>query len=183
MVCSKNIPEIRAEELQSILEFNNMENNLVSMSKKEIFACIRERVWKKLQGWKEQLLSKAGKEILIKAVAQSIPTYAMGCFKLPEYSCSELKSLASNFWWGQKEGARKIHWVKRSEMCKGKKNGGMGFRDLRTFNMAMLTKQAWRIPHDTNILFTRSRKGDIFRQHHSCVLNWDTDHHIHDRVF
>ena len=29
---------------------------------------------KKLVGWKEKMLSKAGKEILIKAVAQVIPT-------------------------------------------------------------------------------------------------------------
>lgn len=45
-------------------------------SKQEIFATIRERVWKKVKGWKEKLLSRAGRKILIKAVAQACPMYA-----------------------------------------------------------------------------------------------------------
>jgi hypothetical protein len=45
-------------------------------SKTQTFAYIKERVWKRIQGWKEKLLSKAGKEILVKA-PQAIPTYAV----------------------------------------------------------------------------------------------------------
>jgi hypothetical protein len=41
-----------------------------------------EKILKKLQGWKERLMSMAAKEILIKAVAQAIPTYAMACFDI-----------------------------------------------------------------------------------------------------
>lgn len=37
-----------------------------------------DMVWKRIQGWKEKFLSWAGKEILIKAVSQAIPTFAMG---------------------------------------------------------------------------------------------------------
>ena len=51
---------------------------LVGRSKYQTFSLLKDRVWKKTQGWKGQLLSKAGKEVLIKAVAQSIPTYTMG---------------------------------------------------------------------------------------------------------
>ena len=46
---------------------------------KASFDYIKERVWRKLQGWEEKLLSQAGREVLIKAVVQAIPTYTMGC--------------------------------------------------------------------------------------------------------
>lgn len=55
----------------------------VGGSKKKVFQVIQDRVWKKLKGWKERYLSQAGREILIKSVAQAIPTYVMQCFKLP----------------------------------------------------------------------------------------------------
>jgi hypothetical protein len=39
------------------------------------FKYLKDRVWKRVQGWIEMLLSAAGKEVLIKAVAQAVPTY------------------------------------------------------------------------------------------------------------
>ena len=42
---------------------------LIGRDKYNTFAYLKDRVWKKLQGWKGMLLSKAGKEILIKAIA------------------------------------------------------------------------------------------------------------------
>ena len=57
---------------------------LVGEKKKHNFVYIKERIWKKLQGWKEKLLSQAGREVLIKSIIQAIPTYSMSCFKLPK---------------------------------------------------------------------------------------------------
>ncbi|XP_075654756.1 uncharacterized protein LOC142624916 [Castanea sativa] len=55
--------------------------SLVGKNKRDSFNAIKEKLSKKLAGWKEKLLSKAGKEVLIKAVAQAIPTYTMGVLK------------------------------------------------------------------------------------------------------
>lgn len=46
-------------------------------SKRHMFAWILGRVKTKLEGWKEQIVSKAGKEILLKSMVQAIPHYAM----------------------------------------------------------------------------------------------------------
>ena len=109
--------------------------------KKRVFRQIKDRVWKKLQGWKEKLMSKAGKEVLIKAVVQSIPTYTMGCFKLPSALIHEIEMLTARFWWGQDDKKKKIHWVAWDLLCKSKFEGGLGFKSLEAFNLAMLAKQ------------------------------------------
>ena len=76
--------------------------SLVGRKRRNTFNDIKEKLVKKLAGWKEKLLSKASNEVLIKAVAQTIPTYIMSCFKLPDTLCEELTSMIRNFWWGQK---------------------------------------------------------------------------------
>ena len=82
---------------------------VVGRNKKESLNYIRERVWNKLQGWKEKLLSQAGKEVLLKAVVQAIPIFAMSCFKLPMGLIQDIEKLIRKFWWGQRGDQRKIH--------------------------------------------------------------------------
>ena len=74
--------------------------SLIGRHKKPSFDYIKERAWRKLQGWEEKLLSQAGREILIKAVFQAILTYTMSCFKLPLGLCHEIEGLICKFWWG-----------------------------------------------------------------------------------
>jgi hypothetical protein len=53
----------------------------------------------RIKGWKEKMLSKAGKEILIKVVAQAIPIYAIACFDLTKCFCDELGTMICRYWW------------------------------------------------------------------------------------
>ena len=113
---------------------------LMGRSKKKAFNRIKDQVSRKIAGWKGKLLSNAGREILIKAVAQATPTYTMSCFKLPDLLCTNLNSLMGRFWWGQKANERKLAWVSWEKLCFPKVDGGMGFRDLKAFNLALLEK-------------------------------------------
>lgn len=71
---------------------------LMGRNKKASLRFIKERVWTKLQGWKEQLLSQAGREIFLKAVVQAIPTFAMSCFKVPITLCNDIEQLIRKFY-------------------------------------------------------------------------------------
>jgi hypothetical protein len=135
---------------------------ILGRSKRHAFNDIKERIWKRLQGWKEKLLSQAGRETLIKAVVQAIPTYAMSCFKFPAGLCAEICSMANRFWWGQRAGERKIHWVRKGQLVRPKKEGGMGFRDLHLFNKALLARQGWRLLQHPHSLVYRFLKAKYF---------------------
>ena len=72
----------------------------IQRTKKATFAYVKEKVRKKLQTWKRNLLSAGGRETLIKAVGTTISIYSLACFKLPESLLEELHGLMANFWWG-----------------------------------------------------------------------------------
>ncbi|PNY14146.1 ribonuclease H, partial [Trifolium pratense] len=75
------------------------------------------------------MLSQAGKEVMIKLVAQAISTYCMSVFLLPMSIGDEIEKMLNSFWWGIKEdGSKGIRWMSWDMLTMRKEWGGMGFR-------------------------------------------------------
>jgi len=71
--------------------------SFVGRQKKTCFNQIKEQIWAKMQGWKEWLLSQASKEVMIKVVIQSIPTYSMSVFCLPVGLIKDIEAMICKF--------------------------------------------------------------------------------------
>lgn len=170
VVFQNGVSENRRREVLNVLDIREIlaQNKYLGLptyigrSKNRAFMFLRDKVAKRLSSWADKFISIAGREVLIKAVAQAIPTYAMSVFKLPRDFCSSLYSLILRYWWGQDMESRKIHWVSKDRLAECKKNGGLGFRDFSAFNDALLAKQVWRLKKDNTSLVARLLKARYF---------------------
>lgn len=133
-------------------------------SKYNTFKDIEDSIWLKINNWKNQFLSLAGNEVLLKTVIQSILTYHMSVFALPKRLCKEIAILKSRFWWGYGRNEKKIQWRSWEKMGMAKTRGGLGFREVESFNRALLAKQPWRILTNPNSIAARLQKDKHHRQ-------------------
>jgi hypothetical protein len=87
----------------------------------------------------------------------------MSIFSLPNTLLDEIEKMMNAFWWGL-GGAnnREMHWLSWDKLSVHKRHGGMGFKDLAAFNVAMLGKQGWKFQTVLDTLVAKVFKAKYF---------------------
>lgn len=134
----------------------------VGRNKYDAFSYIIQRLQGKLDSWYSQFLSQAGKEVLIKSVVTALPTYSISCFLLSKKLLSQISAKIRHLWWSSGKDKHKMPWVSWDKMTRLKQYGGMGFKDLQKFNIALLAKQSWRMLTKPQSLLARVLKAKYY---------------------
>ncbi|XP_074347377.1 uncharacterized protein LOC141686227 [Apium graveolens] len=134
--------------------------NILGRKKSVILGYLKDRACSQVNKWNGKCISSSGKEVLIKTTAQALPTYAMNVFLLPQDITNHIEKTLASYWWktSQNNNSR-LNWMSWERMTRHKSSGGMGFRDFRDFNIAMLGKQGWRFASNPGSLVTRVYKA------------------------
>ena len=114
------------------------------------WAPLIEKNNKKLDNWKGSSMSIAGRATLINSFLSSTFIYHMSMYLLPKTILNTLDRQRSFFWQGG--GSRKkYHLVKWESLCKSKRKGGLGLKDIRKMNVSLLSKWWWRLEKEDGI--------------------------------
>lgn len=149
--------------------------NVTSRNKSTLLGYLKDRVNSKIRTWEENYISRSGKEILVKHVAQTLPSNAMSVFLLSLQITRNIEKTLLKFWWNSTQSnGSKLNWLSWDRLVMHKHAGGMGFRHFRDFNIAMLGKQLWRLATNPNSLVSRLYKAKYFAN--SDVLHAQLGH-------
>ncbi|KAA3477682.1 reverse transcriptase-like protein [Gossypium australe] len=99
---------------------------------------------------------------MIKAVLQSIPTYAMSIFLAPIGVLKEIQTKLSRGWWSGKERGKFWSMLSWRTLCQPKGMGGIGLRNMRLFNIALLGRQVWRLINNKESLYFKVLSSKYF---------------------
>ena len=92
---------------------------------------ILERMDKKIGGWKDKWLTKAGKVTKIKAILSALPTYPLSCLPLTKTINKNLEEKLRSFFWNDTYEHNKLALIKWENICKPKELGGLGIKKLK----------------------------------------------------
>lgn len=100
-----------------------------------------EKLNKRLQGWKENMLSIGGRSTLINSVLSSIPLYTLSIYRVHVGVINKIDKIRRRFLWqGTTIGRKKYSLVNWYKVCLSKEYGGLGILDFRQMNTALLHK-------------------------------------------
>ncbi|KAL8112352.1 hypothetical protein AgCh_019885 [Apium graveolens] len=87
----------------------------------------------------------------------------MSLFLIPASVCDDIERLMNSYWWENGVGSiRGIRWISWKRLCVVKEGGGLGTKELYKFNIAILTKQGWRLVNNVNPLVSSLMKARYY---------------------
>ncbi|MDV3199971.1 MAG: reverse transcriptase domain-containing protein, partial [Candidatus Phytoplasma australasiaticum] len=114
------------------------------------FSPLIESVNKFFSAWKGCSLTYAGRLELLNSVIQGVVAFWIQNFQVPSTVVDHIISLCRNFLWNGKKAL--VAW---EALCLPKEEGGLGLRNIKIWNAAILVKVIWDIHRNKNSLWIK----------------------------
>lgn len=103
----------------------------IGSPKAHYFEILKESFRQRLSGWKKNLISLAGRVILVKHVLQSLSIHILLVLPIPSSICNFLEKWMKNFLWSGGPAQSKRSFLNWNSVCQPKSEGGLGFWSLQ----------------------------------------------------
>ena len=109
----------------------------------------------RIHHWSTKLLSYAGRIQLVNSIICSITQYWMHNFPLPKCVLRKIDTICRTFVWTGRNDASHKSYVAWKNMCKPRKQGGLGIKNLTVWNQVALLKCLWNISNKSDSLWVK----------------------------
>ncbi|XP_056698571.1 uncharacterized protein [Spinacia oleracea] len=181
VIFSPNTPESVKHELKQVLgtpcseklgKYLGCDVEIDGRSSKD-FQPLVDKIHKKTLSWKHLSLSQAVRLVLINAILAALSSNVLAVFKVPKKITVQINAALMRYWWMGSANNRGIRWTKRTILELPKGLGGVGLRNVETYNKASLAKQAFRIQNTPSLLISRVMKAAYKNSPVEAILNKD----------
>ncbi|KAK9756044.1 hypothetical protein RND81_01G069400 [Saponaria officinalis] len=115
---------------------------------KHMYQPLLAKIRDKINNWTNGYLSYAGRLQLINSVIFGLEAFWCASFLLPRGVIREIDRLCHSFLWGQNDGQHKLVFLRWSNVCRPRRQGGFDIREILSWNKTLLVRMIWRLQNN-----------------------------------
>jgi len=127
----------------------------INPRRKVVWEPIIRKFEARLNKWNQRNISMASRITLINVVLTALPLFYLSFFRAPIAVINRLTAIQRHFLWGGNLEGKKIAWVAWRQVCASREMGGLGIKDIKVLNNALLIKWKWLVFHQSDQLWSR----------------------------
>ncbi|XP_074282751.1 uncharacterized protein LOC141607296 [Silene latifolia] len=135
----------------------------------DMYQPLLDKIKARIMNWANHCLSYAGKALLVNSVIFGLHNFWGASVLLPKGIAKRIIKLCKDFFWGVAEGTRRHVFLKWQLLCSPKLEGGIGIKEVLSWNCAQMMKWVWKLFHRPHCIWAKWISTYVLKG--ACV--WD----------